>query len=117
MSSSLVRSQVGPQSLRQPHVRNAGRRRVEVAAKNSQKNQGLYFEYEPVDPDAAKQLPIERGVGLRTIATRGCNPMYAYGDAWTLSMHEAKSALLVWAIAVGTAGHPSLRQSGSACIA
>lgn len=31
------------------------------AAKNSQRNDGLYFEYERVDPEAAKELPLEQG--------------------------------------------------------
>jgi len=37
------------------------RTQVCAAAKNSQKNDGLYFEYERVDPEAAKELPIEQG--------------------------------------------------------
>ena len=38
--------------------------RVACAAKNSQKNDGLYFEYERVDPDAAKEIPFEQGEAL-----------------------------------------------------
>ncbi len=49
---------VGPLSL--------GRNRLVACngKKNSQKNNGLYFEYESVDPEAAKEIPIEKGEQL-----------------------------------------------------
>lgn len=37
-----------------------------AAGKNSQKNRGLYFEYETVDPEAAKLVPREAGEAAGT---------------------------------------------------
>lgn len=39
------------------------RHAVVAEAKRDQKNEGLYFEYERVDPNEAKEIPWEKGKG------------------------------------------------------
>ncbi len=50
-----------PSSSRLAPLRSGGRASVVAAAKGSQKNEGLYFEYEPVDPNVAKEPVMQRG--------------------------------------------------------
>ena len=47
-----------------PYSRRQHRTTVITHGRKEQKNEGLYFDYEPVDAKAAKEVPLEKGAGL-----------------------------------------------------